>query len=229
MLKIKRLFLYLLLFTTLLIINISCAGNKLLLQENESLSSEKMQLEDKIKKIVAECEEEKKNLKATNNSLVKKVDNLQNKNKQLIKEKENTIKEIIVTEEKKRLIISLPNKILFKVGDIKIKDNMEPVLKIIAEHIRKYPDRMILINGHTCNLPIKNSNFPSNWELSARRATEVVRYFIEKEKLPPAQFSAVGLGEYHPKSDNNTEAERMKNRRVEIIIFSKELTDQLMK
>lgn len=96
-------------------------------------------------------------------------------------------------------------------GSFKINKNMKPILKIlVAEHIRKYPNRLVMVEDQTCNLPIRNENLPTNWELFARRSTEVVRYFIEKEKLPPQHFSTLGLGEYHPQAANNSEKERMK-------------------
>jgi chemotaxis protein MotB len=100
------------------------------------------------------------------------------------------------------------------------------LLKTLAGYIRKHPDRMVIVKGYTCNLPIHTSLFPTNWELSTRRATEVVRYFINEERLSPRQFAAMGFGEYHPQFSNETEAERMKNRRVELVILSEKLTAQ---
>ena len=205
--------------------NIGCASRKLL-KENE--------------RIIKECEQEKNYLneqaitqaiqfKQTKQVLQKEVEGLQKKMNHLKRKNKLAIKEIMIREEKKRLIVSLPDRILFTMGSFKINKNMKPMLKILAEHIRKYPNRLVMVEGHTCNLPIHNENLPTNWELSARRSTEVVRYFIEEEKLPPQQFSALGLGEYHPQAANNSEKERMKNRRVEIVIFSEALTNQIIK
>jgi chemotaxis protein MotB len=74
------------------------------------------------------------------------------------------------------------------------------------------------IEGHTDNLPIKTEQFDSNWELSTARAVNVLRRVIELSDLDPSMFSAVGLGEFHPIADNETEEGRTQNRRVDFII-----------
>lgn len=235
MFRIKHSVLYLFVLIILMGMSFGCASNRTLLKESEKIKSEKMELEDRIKMVVEECEQEKialnQQCQRNEKFLEKEVNSLRNNNKQLIKdikEKNSIIEEIKVREEDKILIVALPNQILFNNGSSKIKKKMEPVLKVLSKHIREYPDRLILIKGHTCNLPINNKTFASNWELSSLRATAVLRYFVDKEKLPPQQFSAMGMGEYHPKSLNNSEAGRMKNRRIEIIILSKELSKELM-
>lgn len=78
------------------------------------------------------------------------------------------------------------------------------------------------VEGHTDNLPIGTSVFPSNWELSAARAASVVRFFLEQENaLDPGHYSAIGRGEFHPVASNDTAAGRSRNRRVEILFVSR--------
>jgi chemotaxis protein MotB len=84
------------------------------------------------------------------------------------------------------------------------------------------------VEGHTDDIPISTAEFRSNWELSVRRATEVVRYLIEKHDLSPRRISAVGYAEYHPVAPNDTAENRSRNRRIEIIV-SRSVTDDQKK
>lgn len=80
----------------------------------------------------------------------------------------------------------------------------------------------IRIEGHTDNLPIKTERFPSNWELSTARATNVLRFLI-KEGVAGEQLSAVGYGEFRPVVANDSEENRKKNRRVDIVLLRESL------
>ncbi|MDI3412396.1 OmpA family protein [Bacillus sonorensis] len=81
------------------------------------------------------------------------------------------------------------------------------------------PPRNIVISGHTDNVPIRNSQFKSNWHLSVMRAVNFMGLLIENPKLDAKVFSAKGYGEYKPIASNKTEEGRRKNRRVEILIL----------
>jgi chemotaxis protein MotB len=85
--------------------------------------------------------------------------------------------------------------------------------------------KMIRIEGHTDNKQIHTAQFPSNWELSIARASNVLRYFLEGSQIEDRKFSAVGYGEYHPVADNNTREGRAENRRVDFLIESINKTD----
>jgi len=78
------------------------------------------------------------------------------------------------------------------------------------------------IEGYTDNTPIHTVQFPSNWELSTSRATEIVRVFIVREGFSPDRLSAAGYGEYHPLASNLTTEGRSSNRRVDIVILSRD-------
>ena len=75
------------------------------------------------------------------------------------------------------------------------------------------------IEGHTDNAPIHTAQFPSNWELSTSRATEIVRLLIVRDGFGPDRLSAAGYAEYHPVATNLTAEGRGMNRRVDIIIL----------
>lgn len=95
-----------------------------------------------------------------------------------------------------------------------VLDKMAKILKTAPEHIR--------IEGHTDSSKLISENYASNWELSTARATWVVRYLIKKFDFDPMRLEAAGLAEYHPIAPNDTEQGRAKNRRIEIIVLSKE-------
>ena len=76
------------------------------------------------------------------------------------------------------------------------------------------------IEGHTDNVPIHNAHFPSNWELSTARATELVQLFIFRYHIMPSRLSAAGFAEYHPADANSTPEGRSHNRRIDIVILN---------
>lgn len=127
--------------------------------------------------------------------------------------------DVTTSIDSRGLVISLNNAILFDPGSADIKIENEDTLFRIAETINAL-DNYIRIEGHTDNLPISTSVYPSNWELSAARATSVVRLFIEKCKVSPDKLVAVGYGEYKPIGDNSTPEGRAQNRRIDIIVLS---------
>ncbi|MCD6165121.1 flagellar motor protein MotB [bacterium] len=123
------------------------------------------------------------------------------------------------------IAIRLLNPILFDLGKADLKPRVFPILdKIIA--IVKTGDTKVRIEGHTDNLPIHTPQFPSNWELSAMRAINVLHYFENVGKVPPQRLSYMGYGEYKPIVPNDSEENRAKNRRVEIYIDTVEKTEE---
>lgn len=145
---------------------------------------------------------------------------------QLLKEQ---ISDNLVTVNKGKSWIELQmnSELLFLSGSAELAAESLPVLKKIAEVLKPLPNQ-INIEGHTDNLPIGTSKFPSNWELSSARATTVVRDLI-KNGIGPPRLSAIGYGEFHPVADNRTEEGRFKNRRVGVLIISQDYSrDRLM-
>jgi flagellar motor protein MotB len=90
----------------------------------------------------------------------------------------------------------------------------------LAALLTAEPDQMILVGGHTDDRPIANARFASNWELSAARATTVVRYLIDTDHIQATRLMAAGFGEFHPIVPNDTREHRALNRRVEIHLLS---------
>jgi chemotaxis protein MotB len=117
-----------------------------------------------------------------------------------------------------RVKISLANPILFDLGSSDLKAEAVPALKEIGSLI-KNSQNLVIVDGHTDNVPVTGKKFRSNFELSAARAFSVIKYFIEVEKIDPSRFSAFGYGEYRPVFANDTEDNRGRNRRIEINIM----------
>lgn len=130
--------------------------------------------------------------------------------------------QVTVKEEKGKLVITMLDKILFDSGKADIKKEAMPVLDKLGKILKEYSNREVLVEGHTDNVPISTSIFPSNWELSAHRATTVLRYFVERHNIPPKRISAAGYGEYRPVASNATIGGKAKNRRVEVILLPQE-------
>ncbi len=121
--------------------------------------------------------------------------------------------------EPRGLVISVGEGIVFDSGSDLIKPEGKSLLDTIATSLVSIGNH-IRIEGHTDNVPIKNSRFPSNWELSTARATAVISYMIEKFGLQPDQLSAAGYAEYRPVAANDTEEGRASNRRVDIVVLN---------
>lgn len=126
--------------------------------------------------------------------------------------------QLTVNIEKGRIVINLPENILYATGSAFINPKGRETLKQIALLLREFNDRRFQIEGHTDNVPIQTSRFPSNWELSTARALSVV-HLMNEEGVPSENLSAAGFGEFHPKADNATKEGRKLNRRIEIIML----------
>ncbi|MFH1397140.1 MAG: OmpA family protein [Candidatus Omnitrophota bacterium] len=122
----------------------------------------------------------------------------------------------------KGLVITFVADILFDSGKDKIRLEAMPILDKVARVLQEnIPEFKVGIEGHSDNEPIKVSSWKSNWELSTARALSVLHYLIDQKSLLPERLSAIGYGEYHPVSANDSKEGRRLNRRVEIVILPK--------
>ncbi len=119
------------------------------------------------------------------------------------------------------LVISLKEAGFFDSGSATVQQSSYGILSHVAESISSYTNP-IRVEGHTDNVPISSHSFPSNWELSTARATNLVQYLIRNYDFQPDKISAAGYGEYRPIADNSTAEGRSKNRRVDIVMLSTE-------
>jgi chemotaxis protein MotB len=117
----------------------------------------------------------------------------------------------------KKIIVNVPANNLFKPASADLTKQSISILNKLSQAFLKFPDYVINIYGHTDDLPISTVRFPSNWELSASRATAVLRLFADKG-IDPLKMTATGRSDLIPLFDNNTEFGRSKNRRVEFVL-----------
>jgi chemotaxis protein MotB len=128
--------------------------------------------------------------------------------------------EVVVHPGSDGLVVTLREVGFFDSGSAGIQARSQPALSRMAALLVRQGCR-IRIEGHTDNVPIHNSQFSSNWELSTARATEMVRLLITKFGMPPEELSAAGYAEFHPAASNDTEQGRAQNRRVDLVIVGK--------
>lgn len=120
-----------------------------------------------------------------------------------------------------KVIVSVKGKALFNSGSASLNSTAVSIFDEIIQILDDYPEYNINIKGHTDNIPISTDIFPSNWELSAVRATTVLKYLVSKG-VDPKRLTATGFGEIMPLVPNNSESNRAKNRRVEFVLEKKQ-------
>ena len=123
-------------------------------------------------------------------------------------------------ENKRGIIISIMDNILFPSGNADLSNESKPILDKMAQLIKTLPND-IRVEGHTDNVPIDTKEFPSNWHLSIARATNTAYYLMHHDGLKPERVSVVGYSEYKPIAPNDTPESRSLNRRVDIVILNK--------
>jgi chemotaxis protein MotB len=133
-----------------------------------------------------------------------------------------------VRRYKDMLTVDVAEQLFFDSGRAALKDSGKEVLKKVADAMKSYEDKAIRIVGHTDNVPITKGLqkvFPSNWELSAARATTVVR-FLQDSGIAPERLIATGRAEYSPVAPNDSPEGRQKNRRIEITLIDRSLLQE---
>jgi chemotaxis protein MotB len=135
--------------------------------------------------------------------------------------------ELTVEMKNGKVYVSMSDKLLFKSGSADVEKKGTEALKKLSDVLSKNNDIDILIEGHTDNVPIKTAIYKDNWDLSAARATSVVRLLTAENKLEPKRLTASGKGEFFPVASNETAEGKAKNRRTEIILSPK--LDELFK
>lgn len=183
--------------------------------EKESLQSQVASLQSETEAMKRQKEQEMNDMKGTYEDLLTNMKSEIDKGK------------ITITQLEGKLKVNMLDEILFDSGKVTIKPEGIEVLERVGEILLDVKDRSINIEGHTDNVPIGPvlaKKYPTNWELSASRATNVARYLQEKAGIDPGLLSATGYGEYHPIASNDTKLGKAKNRRIEIVLVPLEIT-----
>ena len=183
--------------------------------EREQLKQEQSQLNASLEQERAAKEEEIRRLTKTQEELSRSLQD------------EIAKGNITIQQVRDRLTINMVDRVLFDSGQAQVKPAGLKVLKQVSDVLNKITDKQIRIEGHTDNVPISTKlqdRFKTNWELSTARATTVVRYLIDQGGVQPQALSAVGYADTHPIAGNDSEAGRSSNRRIEIVLYPKDLS-----
>jgi chemotaxis protein MotB len=180
-------------------------------QNVEDLSGERTQLQAGLEDAKARLEELRKQKAAaearaaTFRTLVEKLRSMVDSG------------QIKVTIRNGRMLIALPNDVLFDSGKTAVKPEGKEALGRIAQVLATLTDRRYMVAGHTDNVPIKTARFASNWDLSTARAVEVVNLLIAGG-MRPDTVGVAGYAEFDPVGKNDTSEGRALNRRIEIVL-----------
>jgi len=196
-------------------------------KENNDLKQQIASLEQKkmaVEQEVGSLEREKASLLAASQQRQEQYEELV---EGLSKEVEKG--QLQVRQYQNMLAVDLAEQIFFDSGRATLKKEGKEVLKKVGEALKGYENKVIRVVGHTDNVPVAKSlqgTFPTNWELSVARATNVVR-FLQEVGIPPERMIPSGRGEYDPVAPNDTPEGRQKNRRIEIMLIDKSLASEL--
>ena len=124
-----------------------------------------------------------------------------------------------IEKDSRGLVISIREAGSFALGSADLSSDAQALLLEIGTILTGISNQ-ILIEGHTDDTPIHTARFASNWELSTTRATNVIAYLLDHAKIPPTRVAAAGYAEHHPRVANSSEANRTRNRRVDLIILN---------
>ena len=185
-------------------------------KQKDGLTKEK----DSLTQQIAELEAQRARLQASEKQVEERYDKLRADLSEEVKKGQLQIREL-----KGMLTVDVAEQLFFDSGRANLKDTGKQVLQKVADSLKSYEDKAIRIVGHTDNVPISGGlqkTFPSNWELSAARATTVVR-FLQDNGIPPERLVATGRAEYAPVAPNDSAEGRQKNRRIEITLIDKGL------
>ncbi len=192
------------------------------------VNSKEEKKEDSSEKEMPQSDEEKIDLKTAD---IKQVLAYEWVDRELVYIAENIIKNIKGTIhdqdvnlllEKRGLIIRIQSEgIFFDSGSAQLKNEILPLLDIIAKSI-KYYTGMLIIEGHSDNVPVNTIVYPSNWEMSTARAASVLRYWVNSSMVSSQNVMIAGYADTRPIAPNDTAENRAKNRRVEILVLNKE-------
>ena len=202
------------------------AEEKARLQQEQSQLSASLDEERKRLKTEAEEKARLEQERAAKEDEIRRLTKTQEELSQSLKD-EIAKGNIKIQQVRDRLTINMVDRVLFDSGRADIKPAGLKVLKQVSDVLNKITDKQIRIEGHTDNVPISTKlqdKFKTNWELSTTRATTVVRYLIDQGGVQPQSLSAVGYADTHPIESNDSEQGRSSNRRIEIVLYPKDLS-----
>ena len=174
----------------------------------QTVRNELLKSSVELKQQVEEREKELGALRGTQDELVSGL------------KKEIESRQVQVERFRDQLRVDVVDELLFDSGEAELKPGGQAVLKKVGDILHKAEGRGIEVQGHTDNVPIVGAlakRYPTNWELSAARAVNVAR-FLQQSGVDPKRLSAAAHSEYQPRSANDSDEGKRKNRRIEILL-----------
>ena len=205
-------------------------------QEKTTLEQQKTDLQQQKTTL----EKDKASLQQQADSLEKQKSSLEEANQQRQAQYEKLAQQMSAEVEKgelkvrqyqNMLSVDVAEQIFFDSGHANIKASGQAVLNKLGEVLKGYDNKVIRVVGHTDNVPLAKTlraKFPTNWELSVSRATNVVRA-LQDAGVPPDRMVASGRGEYEPIAPNDSPEGKQKNRRIEIMLIDANLVNEMSK
>jgi chemotaxis protein MotB len=195
----------------------------------KKLEADKNQQVSQLNDQTAKCEKDKADLASQKAELEKTSEHTETEYHAIVNQLADEVHkgQLKVTEYKNMMTVDVAEKIFFSSGSALLKEGGKDILKKLAEILKSYPDKYVRVVGHTDNVRLSKATqtiFASNWELSAIRATNVVR-MLQSAGIPPDHLIVSARGEYQPIAPNDTEEGRQKNRRIEIMLLDKNLAE----
>jgi len=197
-------------------------------KENDLLKGENQDLRRDVKGLQEKSAALQSQTQALERQRKKEMEEMKGTYETLLEDMKGEIEkgEITITQLRGKLKVNMLDEILFDSGKTTIKPQGVEVLERVGSILLNVKDKAISIEGHTDDVPIGaelSKKYPTNWELSAVRATTVARYLQETIGIDPDMLSAIGYGEYHPVASNEDEEGQAKNRRIEIVLVPVEI------
>jgi chemotaxis protein MotB len=194
--------------------------------ENKKLGGELTNVSNKAVNLEQENSATKSDLAATKAELdqLRKQREISERRMKAFKELAAKLKAMVdsgkiqVQIRKGRMLVKLPDNVLFPSGSATLKKEGKAALDEVATAFKEIKDRDFVVAGHTDNVGIKTAKFPSNWELSTQRAVEVVKY-LASQGVDASHLSAAGYSDTDPIAPNDTNENKQLNRRLEIIVM----------
>lgn len=201
--------------------------------EKKSLEEQKAGLESDInglKQKTTSMEQQVGSLEQEKAALVAASQQQQQQYEELVKGLSSEVEkgQLQVRQYQNMLAVDLAEQVFFDSGRATLKSGGKDVLKKVGAALKGYENKIIRVVGHTDDVPLAKSlqaTFPTNWDLSVARATNVVR-FLQEVGVPPERMVAAGRSQYDPVAPNETPEGRQKNRRIEIMLIDKALADE---
>lgn len=221
----------------------SARENSKLINQLQTTQRDLQKREDQLKLAERSLEEKKRNLETMQfeldkqNQKLKELQSILNRKDSAVAALKNKVSSALLGFENNgltvnvkngKVYVSLDEKLLFKSGSFVVEPNGVSALKKLSKVLEQNADINVLIEGHTDDVPYRaDASVKDNWDLSAKRATAVVRILLESSKIDPVRLTAAGRSEYLPVDKAKTAGARQKNRRTEIILTPK--LDELLK